>query len=76
VGWQADGKVVIRGQGQDLADVFSLESDLKNIKYFKNVSSRSTAKKKVKGREVTTFEIVFELDPDSQAEPVKSAKKI
>jgi len=54
-------KVSIKGQAMQLSDVFKFISTLEQVKYFKNVETKSTRKKKVKDKDVTDFELAFQL---------------
>ena len=56
-------KVSVRGQAMQLADVFKFVNTLEQVKYFKNVETKSTRKKKIKDRDVTDFELTFQLIP-------------
>jgi Tfp pilus assembly protein PilN len=54
-------KVSIRGQAMQLSDVFKFISALEQVNYFKSVETKSTRKKKVKDKDLTDFELTFQL---------------
>jgi len=54
-------KVSIRGQAMQLSDVFKFINTLEQVNYFKKVETKSTRKKKVKDKDVTDFELTFQL---------------
>ncbi|MDD5166763.1 MAG: pilus assembly protein PilM [Candidatus Omnitrophica bacterium] len=54
-------KVILRGEALQLSDIFKLVTNLEQSKYFKNVQTKYTRKKKFKEREITDFEIDFNL---------------
>jgi Tfp pilus assembly protein PilN len=54
-------KVSIRGQAMQLSDVFKFISTLEQVNYFKKVETKSTRKKKVKDKDLTDFELTFQL---------------
>lgn len=56
-----DRKVILRGEALQLSDIFKLLTSLEQSKYFKSVQTKYTRKKKLKDREVTDFEIDFNL---------------
>ncbi len=56
------GKVIVRGQAEELADVFKFIDNLQKEKYFKEVQTKSTKKKKVGDRDLIDFELNFILD--------------
>lgn len=55
------GRVSIRGQANDMADVFKFIDELGKIKNFSDVQTKSTKKKKVQDRDLTDFEISLSL---------------
>jgi len=55
-------KVTLRGQSRQLSDTFKFINALEGTKYFKKVVTKYTRSKKVKDKEVTDFEINFDID--------------
>lgn len=55
------GLVTMRGQAVQLSDVFKFINSVEKSKYFSEVETKYTRKKKLKDREVTDFEIAFKL---------------
>jgi Tfp pilus assembly PilM family ATPase/Tfp pilus assembly protein PilN len=54
--------ITVRGQAAFLSDVFKFINTLEQDKYFKNVQTKYTRKKKVKEKDFTDFELSFFLD--------------
>lgn len=54
-------KVVLRGQGDQMSETFKFINMLEGSKNFKGVTTKYTRTKKVNNREVTDFEINFEI---------------
>ncbi|MCX5712250.1 MAG: PilN domain-containing protein, partial [Candidatus Omnitrophica bacterium] len=57
-----DNTVSLRGQAVQLADVFKFSAILEKVDHFKNIQEKSTRKKKVKDKDLTEFEIVFNVE--------------
>ena len=55
------GRVVVRGQAEELADVFKFVDNLEKSGGFRDVQTRSTKKKKTLGRDLIEFELNFLL---------------
>lgn len=55
------GKIVLRGQGIQLSDVFKFVTAIEGSKYFKGVTTKYTRTKKVREREITDFEIGLQM---------------
>jgi len=55
-----EDKVTVKGKALELSDVFKFVNILKNVKYFKDVRTKST--KRIKGKDITEFEITFKLE--------------
>jgi Tfp pilus assembly PilM family ATPase len=55
------GKVIVRGQAEELSDVFKFLDNLQKEPYFKDVQTKSTKKKKVMDRDLIDFELNFIL---------------
>ena len=60
-------KVTLRGQGQQLSDVFKFITTLENSSHFKDITTRYTRARKIKDAEITEFELVFQLVPTGKA---------
>ena len=60
-------KVTLRGQGQQLSDVFKFITTLENSSNFKDITTRYTRARKIKDSEITEFELVFQLVPTGKA---------
>lgn len=56
-----DKKVFLRGEALQLSDIFKLVTALEQSAHFKDVQTKYTRKKKFKDREVTDFEVDFNL---------------
>ncbi|MDD4899800.1 MAG: pilus assembly protein PilM [Candidatus Omnitrophica bacterium] len=70
------GKVTLRGQGVQLADVFRYVSVVEGSKYFKDVATKYTRSKKVKDKEITDFEVSFQPEvPVERPMEAKAEKK-
>ncbi len=54
---EPDGKIILRGQGAQLSDVFEFIGALEKSDSFKGAAAKYTRTKKVKDKEVTDFEI-------------------
>ena len=54
-------KIILRGQAQEMSDVFELITVLEESAYFQKVQTKHTRKKKIKDREVSEFEIACPL---------------
>jgi len=50
-------KMVLRGQAKEMSNVFEFITVLEGSAYFQKIESKETRKKKIKGREVSEFEI-------------------
>jgi hypothetical protein len=57
-----DKKVNLRGEASQLSEVFKFVGILEKTKYFKDVQTRSTRKRKLKDKEMTDFELSFGLE--------------
>jgi hypothetical protein len=55
-------KVALRGQAESMADVFRLVDNLTKQGAFKDIQTRSTRQKKVNDKELTDFELNFQLE--------------
>ncbi|MCP4649656.1 MAG: pilus assembly protein PilM [PVC group bacterium] len=55
----ADNNVVLKGTAQQLSDIFGLTTKLEESKQFKEVETRNTRKRKIKGLELVNFEVKF-----------------
>lgn len=55
-------KVILKGEAQELSDIYKFVSLLEKTAFCKDVKSRSTRKRKVKDRELTDFELNFSLE--------------
>jgi hypothetical protein len=55
------GKIIVRGQAQELADVFAFIDNIQKEKCFQDIQTRSTKKKKILDREIIDFELNFIL---------------
>jgi Tfp pilus assembly PilM family ATPase len=55
-------RVTIKGEAYQLSNVFSFVSILEGVENFKEVETKSTRKRRLRDREVTEFEIVFNLE--------------
>lgn len=71
--FQKDAKLDAKGRAREMSDVFNLITALENSAYFKDVQTRYTTRKKVKGRDINEFELVCPLEGTGQA---KKAKKV
>lgn len=61
----AEGKFTLGGNSKTMATVFSFISNMEESKYFKNVETRRTTKRKELGEELVDFEIVCIISEDS-----------
>jgi len=53
--------ITLRGQATELSDVFKFINGIEKSKYFNNVETKYTRKKKLKEKEITDFEVIFNL---------------
>lgn len=67
------GSISIRGISESMSLVFSLQTALEGSSFFKNVETKSTSSKQERGKEVTAFEIHFQL---KNAKEEKTKNKI
>jgi len=58
VKFDEQGRISLRGTSESMAAVFTFVEDLEKSKYFKEVKSKYTTKRKEAGKDVTDFEIV------------------
>jgi Tfp pilus assembly PilM family ATPase/Tfp pilus assembly protein PilN len=70
--FQKDDKVELKGYTVEMSDVFKFISTLEGSVYFKDVQSRYTTRKKIKGKDVTEFDLVCPVETDTKD---KKAKK-
>ncbi len=56
-----DRKIILKGEAQQLSDIFKFVGPLEQVSYFKEIKTRSTRKRRVGGKEVTDFELNFTL---------------
>jgi len=56
-----NNNITLRGQTVQLSNVFKFINSIEKSKYFKDVQTKYTRKKKLKDAEITDFEIVFQL---------------
>ncbi len=56
-----DRKVVLKGEAQELSDIFRFVSTLEKSEFCKDVKTRSTRKRKIREKEMTDFELNFLL---------------
>jgi hypothetical protein len=61
VGLDKDGNVVLKGEAQELSDIFKFVSTLEKADSCKDVKTKSTRKRKVREKEITDFELNFTL---------------
>ena len=54
-------KATLRGQANQLSDVFKFVSVLEQTKYFKDITTKYTRTKKVRDKEINNFEIEFQF---------------
>lgn len=59
-------KVTLRGEAQELSDVFKFVGSLEKEDDLKNLQTKSTRKRKTAAKEVTDFELLFSLDPEGK----------
>jgi len=57
-----DTEITLRGKALQLSDVFRLINEIEKLKYFKDVQTKYTRKRRLKDKEITDFEIVFFLN--------------
>jgi Tfp pilus assembly PilM family ATPase len=62
--FSADGKFSIRGTANTMSSVFSFVDRLEKSKYFKDVKTRYTTKRKEGTKDVTDFEIMATLEKE------------
>lgn len=73
--FQKDDKVTIKGQAQEMSDIFKFITTLENSPYFKDVQARYTTRKKVKGKDINEFELICPIEGAQGAKPAKAAAK-
>jgi len=54
-------KVVLKGEAQELSEIFKFVGVLEKNSFFKDVKTKSTRKRKVQDKEITDFELFFSL---------------
>ncbi|TBR17343.1 hypothetical protein EPO66_02895, partial [bacterium] len=59
------GKFSIRGTAESMSAVFSFVDSMEKTKYFKDVKTKYTTKRKEAGRDLTDFEIVCDLKKET-----------
>lgn len=60
------GKFVVRGTAESMSTVFSFVDEMERSKYFKDVKTKYTTKRKQDKKDVTDFEINTQLEKDAQ----------
>jgi len=60
------GKFSIRGSAESMSAVFSFVDSMEKTKYFKDVKTKYTTKRKESGRDLTDFEIACDLKKEAQ----------
>lgn len=71
--FQKDDKVTIKGQAQEMSDIFKFITTLENSPYFKDVQTRYTTRKKIKGKDVNEFELICPLESAQSGKSAKSS---
>jgi Tfp pilus assembly protein PilN len=73
--FQKDDKVTIKGQAQEMSDIFKFITTLESSSYFKDVQARYTTRKKIKGKDVNEFELICPIESAQSAKSAKTAEK-
>ena len=60
------GKFSVRGVANSMSAVFSFVDRMEKSKYFKDVKTKYTTKRKEEGRDVTDFEIIADLEKEKE----------
>lgn len=71
--FQKDDKVTIKGQAREMSDIFKFITTLENSPYFKDVQTRYTTRKKIKGKDINEFELICPFESTQKSKPVKGA---
>jgi Tfp pilus assembly PilM family ATPase len=69
-----DEQVTLRGRAPEMSDVFKFVTTLENSKYFKDVQTRYTTRKKMKDKDVNEFEIICPVAGDKETQAPKKEK--
>jgi Tfp pilus assembly protein PilN len=64
ISFDEQGKFSIRGTSESMSIVFSFVENLAKSKYFKNVKTKYTTKRKVGIKDFTDFEIICQLNTE------------
>lgn len=67
-------KLDLKGRAKEMSDVFKLISILEGSPYFKDIQTRYTTRKKVKGQDVNEFELVCPVEMDESEAKTKKKK--
>jgi Tfp pilus assembly PilM family ATPase len=59
--FEEEDRLLLRGQSPEMSDIFNFISTLEASKHFTGIQTQYTRKKKVKGREISEFEIICRL---------------
>jgi Tfp pilus assembly protein PilN len=70
--FQKDDKVTLKGRTIEMSDVFKFISTLENSPYFKDIQTRYTTRKKLKGKDVTEFELICPVELETKGKKDKS----
>ncbi len=62
--FQKDDKLTIKGRAEQMSEIFKFIATLEESRYFKEVQSRYTTRKKVKGKDVNEFELLCPIEKD------------
>lgn len=73
--FQKDARLDVKGRAREMSDVFGFITALENSAYFKDVQTRYTTRKKVKGRDINEFELICPLEGAGQAKKAKGARR-
>lgn len=72
IAYQKDDKLSLKGRSREMSDVFKFITTLEGSPYFKDVATRYTTRKKVKGEVTNEFELVCPVEGKGKE---KTAKK-
>ncbi|MFB3918805.1 MAG: PilN domain-containing protein [Candidatus Velamenicoccus archaeovorus] len=71
--FQKDERMVIKGQAAQMSDIFKFITTLEDSPYFKDVETRYTTRKKIKGKDINEFELICPLEGIQDSKAAKGA---
>jgi Tfp pilus assembly PilM family ATPase/Tfp pilus assembly protein PilN len=71
IAYQKDDKMSLKGRSREMSDVFKFITTLEGSPFFKDVTTRYTTRKKVKGKDTNEFELLCLVESSVKAKAKK-----